>query len=205
MKPFNGFEDAQKSARYTGSAKLPKGAYVAKIMAVRYEEGQNGASSKIVVQFDIAEGEYKGFFKSAYDADTSEDKKWKGKVTVYVPKDDGSDTDKWTKNKFAKWTNALEDSNKKYSWDWDESKWKGLLVGLNYRITNKMIEGRPCSYTEVAYPLDVETVRAGKAPEAKDYTSDDYKTPSPDSNSNVTTDDNGFMNVAEGIDTEIPF
>lgn len=204
MKQFNGFEDAQKSARYTGGAKLPKGAYVAKIMNVRYEKGENGASSRIIVQFDIAEGEYKDFFKKAYDADTSEDKKWKGKATIYEPTDDGSDKDKWTKNKFAKWTNAFEDSNKGYSWDWDENKWKGLLVGLNYRNTKKMIEGRPCIYTEVAYPLEVETVRSGKAPEAKDYIADNYKEDASASNAASSSGDD-FMNVPAGVDAEIPF
>jgi hypothetical protein len=204
MKQFNGFEDAQKSARYTGGAKLPKGAYVAKIMNVRYEKGENGASSRIIVQFDIAEGEYKDFFKKAYDADTSEDKKWKGKATIYEPTDDGSDKDKWTKNKFAKWTNAFEDSNKGYSWDWDENKWKGLLIGLNYRTTKKMIDGRPCSYTEVAYPLEVETVRSGKVPEAKDYIADNYKEDASASNTASSSSDD-FMNVPAGVDAEIPF
>ena len=204
MKQFNGFEDAQKSARYTGGAKLPKGAYVAKIMNVRYEKGENGASSRIIVQFDIAEGEYTDFFKKAHDADTSEDKKWKGKATIYEPLDDGSDKDKWTKNKFAKWTNAFEDSNKGYSWDWDENKWKGLLIGLNYRNTKKMIDGRPCSYTEVAYPLEVETVRSGKAPEAKDYIADNYKEDASASNTASSSGDD-FMNVPAGVDAEIPF
>ena len=204
MKQFNGFEDAQKSARYTGGTKLPKGAYVAKIMNVRYEKGENGSSSRIIVQFDIAEGEYKDFFKKAYDADTSEDKKWKGKATIYEPTDDGSDKDKWTKNKFAKWTNAFEDSNKGYSWDWDENKWKGLLIGLNYRNTKKMIDGRPCSYTEVAYPLEVETVRSGKAPEAKDYIADNYREDASASNTASSSGDD-FMNVPAGVDAEIPF
>ena len=68
MKSFNGFEDAQKSARYTGGAKLPKGAYVAKIMNVRYEKGENNTSDRILVQFDIVEGEHKDFFKKAYEA-----------------------------------------------------------------------------------------------------------------------------------------
>lgn len=201
MKQFNGFKDAQKSARYTGGAKLPKGAYVAKVMGVRYEDGEGDNSDKITIQYDIVEGEYKDFFKNAYEADTSEDKKWKGKATIYVPRDDGSEKDQWTKNKFAKWINAFEDSNKNYSWDWDESKWKGLLIGLNYRNTKKMIEGKPCTFTEIAYPLEVETVRSGKIPEAKDYIAKDYvETGASDSSSG-----NAFVTPSAKIDEEIPF
>ena len=155
MKQFGGFEDAQKNARYTGGEKLPAGAYVAKVMNVRYTPGENGNSDRIDVQFDIAEGEYKGFFKKQFEENTQEDKKWKGKASVYVPKDDGSEKDGWTKNSFAKWTNAFEDSNGSYKWDWDENKWKGLKVGLMFAETGNVIEGKEVVYTEVRYPMSV--------------------------------------------------
>lgn len=61
MKQFNGFDEAKKAAQFTASAKLPEGAYVAKILGVKFEEGQNGLSDRIAIQFDIAEGEYKDF------------------------------------------------------------------------------------------------------------------------------------------------
>lgn len=200
MKQFGGFEDAQKNARYTGGEKLPVGAYVAKIMNVRYTPGENGNSDRIDVQFDIAEGEYKGFFKKQFDENTAEDKKWKGKTSIYVPKDDGSEKDGWTKNSFAKWTNALEDSNTKYKWDWDESKWKGLSVGLMFAETGNVIEGKEVVYTEVRYPLSVEEAKKPdiKIPAIKKrngYTGNKTSAPV----------DNGFVNVPDGVEEEIPF
>ena len=60
-----------------------------------------------------------------FESNTSEDKKWKGKATIYCPKDDGSEKDEWTRKNFARWTNAFEDSNPGYKWDWDEKKLKG--------------------------------------------------------------------------------
>ena len=167
MKPFNGFEDAQKSARYTGGAKLPKGAYVAKIMNVRYEKGENGTSDRILVQFDIVEGEHKDFFKNAYEADTSEDKKWKGKTAIYVPKDDGSDKDKITKRSFASWIDAFEKSNKGFSWDWDEKKLKDKVVGIVYGETGTVIDGKEVKFTEARFGVDAQLVRDCKAPAAK--------------------------------------
>lgn len=200
MKQFNGFEDAQKNARYTGSAKLPEGAYVANIMNVKYVPGENGNSDRIDIQFDIADGEYKGFFKKQYEENTQEDKKWKGKTSVYVPSDDGSERDGWTKNTFAKWTNALEDSNSKYKWDWDESKWKGLKVGLMFALTGNVIEGKEVTYTEVRYPLSVEEAKKPdiKIPaikKRKGYTG----------NSSSAPTDNSFVNVPDGVEEEIPF
>lgn len=91
MKKFNGFEDAKKQALSSGSAKLPVGAYVCKVAAVKYESGTNGNSDRILIQYDIEEGEYKGFFKSQYEANQNEDKKYKGQTAIYVPSDDGSE------------------------------------------------------------------------------------------------------------------
>ena len=54
MKQFNGFEDAQKSARYTGGAKLPKGAYVIKILSAKTTTSSWG-EDQIAIAFDIAE------------------------------------------------------------------------------------------------------------------------------------------------------
>lgn len=86
MKEFKNFDEAKKNAEYTGTEQIPVGAYVAKIMGVRYENGQNGNSDRIVIQFDIAEGEQKDFFAKQYEQNTADDKKWKGKTTIYVPR-----------------------------------------------------------------------------------------------------------------------
>lgn len=172
MKQFSNFDKAKENARQMGgtSAQLPEGGYVAKIMGVRYEEGQNGNSDKILIQYDISEGEYKDFFKKAYEENTRDDKKWKGKATIYYPKDDGSEKDQWTKNAFAKWINAFEDSNNGYSWDWDENKWKGLSIGLIYGSVSTMIEGKAILYTEARFPASVEDIRSGnyKIPKLKE-------------------------------------
>ena len=92
MKAFNDYDKAKEAARQTGSGtKLPPGAYKAKIIGVKYEAGKNGTSDRILIQFDITEGEFKDFFRTQYDENTSEDKKWKGKAAIYVPVDDGSE------------------------------------------------------------------------------------------------------------------
>jgi hypothetical protein len=75
MKQFNGWEKAKEDAKYTGSSQLPVGGYVATIKDVRFEEGKDGNSDRIIVAYDISEGEYKDFFQKAFDANTSEDKK----------------------------------------------------------------------------------------------------------------------------------
>lgn len=201
MKPFNGYDQAKESAKYAGGAKLPPGAYKAKILGVKYEQGQNGNSNRIIIQFDIADGDYKDFFRKQYDENTSEDKKWKGKAAIYEPSDDGSERDGWTKKSFARWTNALEDSNAGYTWDWDESKWKGLSIGLMFAETWTGIEGKPIKYTEVRYPLAINEVKPdAKIPDPK--VKESYKQALSKSATGIPDE---FVNVPEGAPNECPF
>lgn len=162
MKQFSNWEKAKESAKFEAGEKLPVGGYVCKIKAVAYTNPQNGNSGRIDVQFDIVEGEYKDFFQKQYDGNTSDDKKWKGRTTIWEPMDDGSEKDEWTKNTFAKWTNAFEESNPGYVWDWDESKWKDKLVGILYGEVGTVIDGKEIVYTEARFPTSVNAVRENK-------------------------------------------
>lgn len=205
MKAFSNYEDAKKRAAYKGSAKLPVGGYVAKIKEVRYEKGDEGKSDMIVLAYDITEGEYKDFFKKQFDENTSEDKKWKGKTTIYVPKDDGSESDQWTQTAFARWVNAFEDSNEGYFWDWDEKKWKGKMIGLIYGEVGTVIDGKPIEYTECRFPESVAKIRSGdfKIPNfkaRKGYDEAIDKKADEERNS-----DKGFMNIPDNIDEDLPF
>lgn len=201
MKRFNGYDDAKKQAESAGAPKLPEGAYVCKILAVKYEEAdQEGRSDRIIIRFDIAEGEYKDFFQKQYENNTSEDKKWKGVARVYVPKDDGTKEDGWTKRTLASWTLAFEKSNPGYEWDWDESKWKNKIVGIVFGRTGTVINGRNIVYTEARFPIEAEKVRDGSAPQAEFKAKNGYK-----EESKPQVDSDGFMNIPEGVEEEIPF
>ena len=199
MKEFKNFDEAKKNAEYTGTEQIPVGAYVAKIMGVRYENGQNGNSDRIVIQFDIAEGEQKDFFAKQYEQNTADDKKWKGKTTIYVPKDDGTQKDQWTANTFARWVNAIEKSNDGYSWDWDESKWKDKKIGLIFGEVGSRIKNKDVKYVECRFPASVDDVKNGKCKIPEFKAKNGYGTPA-----NNATSDNSFINTVEGAD-EIPF
>ena len=205
MKAFNGYEEAKEAAKYTPGEKLPAGSYVCKILNVQYVNGENGNSDRIDILFDIVEGEFKDFFKTQYDNNTAEDKKWKGRKSIYVPKDDGSEKDGWTKNSFAKWTNAFEDSNNGYKWDWKESKWKGLTVGIVFGETGTVIDGREIVYTEPRFGVSADKVRNGSAPKAKFLAKRNYTGNNSNSDGTPDTNPNDFVSIPEGVDEEIPF
>ena len=126
-KPNNWNEVQEFSDRQ----KLPLGAYVCKVKQAKVVDSNYG--SQLAILFDITEGEYAGFFQKDYASNTAQDKKWRGLLRVWLPKDDGSDNDEMTKRSFKGMTTAFEKSNPGYQWDWNENSLVGKTVGILFR------------------------------------------------------------------------
>lgn len=195
------FGDYDQTKGYSdGGEQLPRGGYVCKIIGAKVQENEYGQSVKIA--FDIAEGEYKDFYQKKYDANTNEDKKWSGTFLLNVPNDDGTQQDGWSKRRFRTFTDALEDSNPNYHFDWDETKFKGKLVGFifNYREWQAP-DGRLIRSANPAKTVSVDKIRKGN-----------FKIPADKLLENVSrgsgqTDDGttGFINIPDGVEKEVPF
>ena len=144
--------------------KLPAGGYEAKIInakVVNYE-GSNGSYERLEIAVDITAGEYKDYYKQDFDSNTRDDKKWRGVARFYVPTDDGSEKDEYTKSVLKSVTDALEDSNKDDHWDWDETKLKGLKVGILVRDKEYEIDGKHGFSPEIFRFTDINRIKEGK-------------------------------------------
>jgi hypothetical protein len=155
MTPYNGYKAEQTKP----TVKLPAGGYVAKIL--KAEEVTNEWGKRLVISFDITEGEYKDHFKANYNNQTGEDKRWKGVYRLGVPTDDGSDQDAWKKRSFNNAMGAIEESNPGYHWDWNEAGLKGKAVGVLFRDKEWAYNGRTGWTTECCTMVDIGTVRNG--------------------------------------------
>lgn len=201
MRAINGFENVQA---YTVQEKLPAGAYKTKIVGakvVKYD-GKNGKPNfeKLEVAVDITDGEYADYFKQKFDNDTATDKKWKGVLRMTVPTGDGSDSDNKTMRIFKSFTNALEDSNANYHWDWDETKLKGKKIGILVRDKQYSFDNNGKHYEgfapEIFGSLSTSAVDEGK-----------YKTPAPKLLEGMATSVQSNYNSPEPTSTsdEYPF
>lgn len=163
MKAFNGYDNVQA---FTERVKLPAGGYVAKCIGAKVVTypGKDGNPDfeKLEIAVDIVEGEYANYYKDKYDSDTSENKKWKGVCKLYIPTDDGSEMDEYTKRRFKGMTQAFEDSNSGFHWDWNEAKLKGLKVGILVRDKEWAFEGRTGFTPEVISFTSVQNIHDGK-------------------------------------------
>lgn len=203
MKKFGGYAEA---TTFTERPRLPIGGYVLRIENA--EEVTYSWGGVLKIDFDIAEGEQKGFYQKDFDAQTQEDKKWKGSFRLNLPKDDGSESDSWTKNKFKTIIEqAIEPSNGGYRWDWDETKLKGKLVGGVFNNKEWEMDGnsgyKTGFFTNCKSLVSVESIKKQSfvvpeddlIPEKKRIA----KTVAP------STNNQGFMNATDGIDEEMPF
>ena len=126
MKAYEGFE-AKKSVSATEA--LPAGGYVAKILKAEVAEYSWG--DVLIISFDIAEGDYKGHFRKRWDADASSDygQKWKGNFRLNIPSDKSRYPD-YDKRAFNNAIWAIQASNPKYKWNWQEETLKGKMIGV---------------------------------------------------------------------------
>lgn len=192
------FNDYEATKAYTGAEQLPRGGYVCKITGAKIEENDYGQHVKIA--FDIAEGQYAGYYQNKYASNTNEDKKWPGVFTLNVPKDDGTEQDGWTKRRFKTFTNALEDSNAGYHFDWDETKFKGKMVGLVFNYREYEFNGQRGWTPNAAQSASISDIREGKYKIPKDKV---LKNAAPAAAQQSSID--GFMTVPAGAEEEIPF
>lgn len=200
-KPI-GYDEAQA---YTGEAtQLPAGCYVCVIKQVS-ETATASGRPQLAVLFDIAEGEQKGFYQKQYDASrrqSSSDAKWKG---VHKQIMDGSSLPF-----FKGLIKSIEKSNVGYEFPWDTEgnertltgKKFGAVMGRKQFLTS---DGQKKFATKVVQIRSIDGLKDAKVPEDELLPEDAHPavggsvpylgTPGPD----------GFMNIPDGIDEELPF
>lgn len=193
MNPIPGYENAPA---YTGEVmQLPPGLYVCIVKQVNLREVEG--REQMVLLFDIAEGEQKGFYQKQFEArkQNSQDAKWGGTYRQFTH-DKGLPY-------FKGIICSIEKSNNGYRWDWNEKglvgKKFGGVFGREQFLTR---DGEKRMSTKLFQIRSVEGLKDAKVPEDRllpdvpDLTGTSG-TPAPGSD--------GFMNIPDGIDEELPF
>lgn len=146
---------------------LPPDGYICRIKSV--EVVNSNDSERMVVDFDIDEGEYKGFFQSEYDNNAYEQKRWKGRMSVFCPMNDGSDRDNRTKRRLKAFVTCVEHSNPGFKWNFDEKSFEGKRVGILFRSEEWEYNGKTGFATRPFIAISADRVKSGdyEVPEAK--------------------------------------
>lgn len=117
-------------ANFGEPKRLSAGGYICVILACKQEKSKNG-KEMLVVNFDIAEGEFEGFYMDKYknaprDNNNPVEPKWKGKYYI-VLEGEGYE------GRLKAFTTSIEESNEGYTWDWNEENLKGKRFGGIFR------------------------------------------------------------------------
>lgn len=139
--------------------KLPLGAYVCRVKKAVIQPNNYGEQLCLLV--DIAEGEQKDFFSREFNSSTLENKKWKGVLRLWIPKDDGSEKDEWTKSTFKGMVTSIEKSNPGYQWNWDETSLPGKFIGILFRNEEWEYGGKTGWAVRPFRAMSIDSVRSG--------------------------------------------
>lgn len=169
MKKFNNWENVKAASEFVP---LPAGGYIVELKNAKVKEYKNqndDAFERFEIALDIDEGEFKDYYANDYCNQTNEDKKWKGVLRLYMPKEDGSEQDEWTKSRFKSFIEAVEDSNPGFHWDWDESKLRGKKIGCLFRLEEWEYNGKTGKKAQPFKAVSVEKIKSGnfKIPKEK--------------------------------------
>ena len=193
---------------FTERPKLPVDAYVCRIKRAVIQNNSYG--DQLCLLFDIVEGEYKGFYQKDFDSNTQQDKKWRGVLRLWLPKEDGSEKDEWTKSTLKGMVTSVEKSNPGYMWNWDEQSLAGKAIGILYRNEEWEKDGKGGWSARPFRAMSVDSIRSGDFQIPKD------KPLKKDPNANVAGSgfsdsyggyNGGFGSYTElvGADGELPF
>lgn len=144
---------------FSDRPKLPVGAYVCRIKKAVVQN--SGYGDQLCILFDIEDGEYAGFYANEFKSNQREDKKWKGVLRQFLPKDDGSEKDEWTKSSFKGLVTSIESSNRGYQWNWDENSLAGKEIGIIFRNEEWEYEGKTGWAVRPFRATSVDTVQDG--------------------------------------------
>lgn len=165
------FKDYDEIQVFEGGAQLPVGGYKLTIVGAKVEQFTNCEILKIA--FDIVNHEqFSGFYANRFKSAKAQnpDAKWGGVFDVFIPKDDGSELDGYTKQAFKRFITSVEKSNEGYVWNWDEKSLKGKafggIFGREEFITK---EGDRKFAVKCRFPRSIDSIRSGdyKIPEDK--------------------------------------
>lgn len=160
IKKFRGYDEIQV---FEGGASIEPGGYELKIINAKVEEFTNCEILKVA--FDIINHDkYAGFFSTRFKAAKAQNPnaKWGGVLDVFIPKDDGSEKDGFTKQAFKRFTTSVENSNNGYIWNWDENSLKGKVFGGIFgREQFETQEGKLAFAVKCRFPRSIDSIRSG--------------------------------------------
>lgn len=202
MKKPNNYEETKAQGDFTP---VELGGHKMIVKQVSEKQNKNG-KPMIVVLFDFAQDDVQpGYFGQQFADDIRPDKKWPNQATQYI---NVLDNDGNTSRAFKTFCTCVENSNTGFScWKQDETfNFQGVKnkkIGGVFGPQMDYYNGRELEKRVLRWFVSLEKVADAKIPEMSETQA--YKNHIQGYAPGSTPAGNGFMNIPDGIDEELPF
>lgn len=195
MKKPNSFDDVNAGGEFTPIA---LGGHHAVIMSVKEQKSSTG-KDMVVVALDFGKNDVQpGYFKNQFDNDTRPEKKWPYQGVQYIVTEDAEGK---CSRSFKGFITAFERSNNTTT-NWGDkfaNQFKNKKIGVVYGEVEEEYNGEIKTRHRIRWFCEDAKVDGQNVPEKKYFTGTISKPAAPATNSD------GFMNIPENTDEEIPF
>lgn len=195
MQKPNSFDDVNAGGEFTPIA---LGGHHAVIMSVKEQKSSTG-KDMIVVALDFGKNDVQpGYFKNQFDNDTRPEKKWPYQGVQYIVTEDAEGK---CSRSFKGFITSFEKSNNTTT-NWGDkfvNQFKNKKIGVVYGEVEEEYNGEIKTRHRIRWFCEDAKVDSQNVPEKKYFTGTISK-PAASSTSN-----DGFMNIPENSDEEIPF
>ena len=207
MKQPNNYENTQAAGSFEPIA---LGGHKMVIKQVVEKTTKNG-DPMIVVLLDTDRNDVQpNYFSKMFADDIRPDKKWPNAGTVYITTEYNG---KCTRN-FKGFCTAAEKSTPGFKISWGDDFCKCLKnkpIGGVYRVEIGWYDNKETNQNKLAWFCEIDKAKDAEIP--KPYETKDYKERAKSASGNgpaltgaaTPTDSDGFMNIPDGIEDEIPF
>ena len=207
MKQPNNYENTQAAGSFEPIA---LGGHKMVIKQVAERTTKNG-DPMIVVLLDTDRSDVQpNYFSKMFADDIRPDKKWPNAGTVYITTEYNG---KCTRN-FKGFCTAAEKSTPGFKISWGDDFCKCLKnkpIGGVYRVEIGWYDNKETNQNKLAWFCEIDKAKDAEIP--KPYETKDYKERTKNASGNgpalagaaMPTDSDGFMNIPDGIEDEIPF
>lgn len=199
LKP-NGYDEVQAAGEFTP---VELGGHYCVIKQVKETTSKTGKPMIVVCIDFCSPDKQENYFMDSFKDDVRPDKKWPHNGTIYILTQNYQDPNKVSRN-FKTFCTCVEKSNSGFEIQWGDNwgaQFKGKKIGAVYGEVENEYNGKTSMRHELRWFCSWDRVDKASVPDPKMLNNSS----APASTAKPSTDADGFMNVPQGADDEIPF
>lgn len=200
MQKPNNYENTKEQGEFTP---VELGGHFLVIKEVMEMQSKTG-KDMIKVSFDFAKNDKQGgYFEGIFRDDVRPDKKWPNQATQYILTED---KDGNCSRSFKTFVSCVEHSNKGFETQWGDtfaSQFKNKKIGGVFGPQMDYYDGREIEKRVLRWFVSVDKVADAQVPNLSETQA--YKNHINGYPAKSTPAGDGFMNIPDDIDEELPF